>query len=95
MHQENQTTKRRWRRKALAEHWDVSDRTVDRMVQDGRLGKPKYIGKRTPTWSDEQREAAEREAAERDGDVTKKAAAPPSAPAAKTAADATDDEIPF
>lgn len=52
--------KRRWRRNALAEYWDVSPQTVDRMAKDGRLGEPKIIGKRTPTWSDEQREAAER-----------------------------------
>jgi hypothetical protein len=51
---------RRWRRKSLAEYWGVSDRTVDRMARTGQLGPPLYIGKRTPTWSDEQREAAER-----------------------------------
>jgi hypothetical protein len=53
-------TKRRWRRKQLAVYWGVSDRTVDRMRVSGLLGPPRYIGKRTPTWSDEQREAAER-----------------------------------
>ena len=52
---------RRWRRRELAELWSVSDRTVDRMWRDGRLGKPKFIGK-FPIWSDEQREAAERAA---------------------------------
>jgi hypothetical protein len=52
--------KPRWRRKQLADYWNVSERTVDRMARDGRLGEPRYIGKRTPTWSDEQREAAER-----------------------------------
>jgi hypothetical protein len=51
--------RRRWRRKALAEYWGVSDRTIDRMRRDGRLGDPKYIG-RMPSWSDEQRRAAER-----------------------------------
>jgi hypothetical protein len=58
----------RWRRKALADLWDVSDRTIDRMRLDGRLGEPVgYIGRRTPIWSDEQRLAAERAlAAERD-----------------------------
>jgi predicted DNA-binding transcriptional regulator AlpA len=55
---------RRWRRKQLAEYWGISDRTVDRMREDGRLGPPKFIGKRTPTWSDEQREAAERASSE-------------------------------
>jgi hypothetical protein len=49
----------RWRRKQLATHWQVDVRTVDRMCRDGRLGDPKYIG-RLPTWSDEQREQAER-----------------------------------
>jgi predicted DNA-binding transcriptional regulator AlpA len=57
--QRKNSTSRRWRRKALADYWGVSDRTVDRMAKDGRLGPPKYIGRRTPTWSDEQREAAE------------------------------------
>jgi hypothetical protein len=51
--------RRRWRRKELAEYWRVSDRTIDRMRHDGRLGDPKYVG-RMPSWSDEQREAAER-----------------------------------
>jgi hypothetical protein len=58
---------RRWRRKALADYWDVSERTVDRMRKDGRLGEPKYVGKRTPTWSDEQRQAAERAQPEQAG----------------------------
>ena len=40
----------RWRRKALADLWDVSDRTIDRMRVDGRLGEPVgYIGRRTPS----------------------------------------------
>ncbi|MGO8924903.1 MAG: hypothetical protein ACLQF4_18445 [Xanthobacteraceae bacterium] len=52
--------RRRWRRKALADYWGVSDRTIDRMRADGRLGEPKFIGRRTPVWTDEQREAAER-----------------------------------
>jgi hypothetical protein len=56
--------KPRWRRKQLAEHWQVDVRTIDRMGRDGRLGDPKYIG-RLPTWSDEQREQAERSS--RDG----------------------------
>jgi predicted DNA-binding transcriptional regulator AlpA len=64
MQRENRVTKfrgrwGRWRRKELADYWGISDRTFDRMVSDGRLGKPKYVGLRTPTWSDEQREAAE------------------------------------
>jgi hypothetical protein len=60
MHPRDRPIKRRWRRKQLAEHWSVSERTVDRMKKDGRLGDPKYIG-RMPSWSDEQREAAERD----------------------------------
>jgi hypothetical protein len=46
---------RRWRRKALADYWGVSERTVDRMRADGRLGEPcGYIGAgRLPIWSDE------------------------------------------
>lgn len=58
--QNNVKPLRRWRRKALADYWGVSERTVDRMARDGRLGPPKYVGVRTPTWSDEQRESAER-----------------------------------
>jgi hypothetical protein len=60
MQHDNQVkTRGRWRRKQLADYWGVSDRTIDRMRRDGRLGDPKYIG-RLPTWSDAQREAAER-----------------------------------
>jgi len=52
---------RRWRRKSLADYWGISERTVDRMRADGRLGEPcGYIGAgRLPIWSDEQRLAAE------------------------------------
>ena len=50
--------RRRWRRQQLAHYWGVSDRTVDRRRK--QLGLPKYIG-RVPTWSDEQRQAAERD----------------------------------
>ena len=58
----NAGTERRWRRRALADYWGVSDRTIDRMRADGRLGKPcGYVGAgRLPIWSDEQRIAAER-----------------------------------
>jgi hypothetical protein len=52
----------RWRREQLATHWQVNIRTIDRMAHDGRLGPPKYIGK-LPSWSDEQREQAERNSA--------------------------------
>jgi hypothetical protein len=51
---------RRWRRKQLAELWSISDRTVDRMRKDGRLGEPVGFIGRIPLFSDEQREAAER-----------------------------------
>ena len=53
-------SRRRWRRKALAGYWDVSERTIDRMRRDGRLGEPVGFIGRMPIWSDEQREAAER-----------------------------------
>jgi hypothetical protein len=58
-HPSNVKPRPNWRRLQLAEHWQCSDRKVDRMHKDGRLGKPKYVG-RTPIWTDEQREAAER-----------------------------------
>jgi len=51
---------RRWDRLGLAELWACSDRKIDRMRRDGRLGEPvAYVG-RSPLWSDEQRLAAER-----------------------------------
>jgi hypothetical protein len=51
---------RRWTRDALAQCWNCSDRKIDRMRLDGRLGEPiGYIG-RSPIWSEEQRLAAER-----------------------------------
>jgi hypothetical protein len=56
-HPNNVKPTRRWRRKALATYWDVSERTVDRLRP--QLGEPVYIG-RMPSWSDEQREAVER-----------------------------------
>jgi hypothetical protein len=50
---------RRWSRWALAEYWNCSDRKIDRMRADGRLGEPiGYVG-RSPIWSDAQRLAAE------------------------------------
>jgi len=51
---------RRWRRKQLADLWECSDRKVDRMARDGRLGEPAFRLGRTPLWTDEQRLAAER-----------------------------------
>jgi hypothetical protein len=57
--------KRLWSRLELAEFWRVSDRTIDRMRRDGRLGQPLYPGGgRWPRWTNEQRLAAEQ--AERD-----------------------------
>src|SRR5262245_21806227 len=32
---------------------DVTDRTVDRMVEDFRIPKPDYLGSRIPTWGSE------------------------------------------
>ena len=56
------SAERRWRKRALADYWGISERTLDRMRRDGRLGKPVgYVGAgRLPIWSDEQRIAAER-----------------------------------
>lgn len=51
----------RWTRRDLAEHWRKSMRTIDRMARDGRLAPPNYIGGgKMPSWSDEQRIAAEK-----------------------------------
>jgi hypothetical protein len=51
---------KRWTRLGLAELWDCSDRKIDRMREDGRLGEPVGYAGRSPLWSDEQRLAAER-----------------------------------
>jgi hypothetical protein len=57
---QHEATERRWTRHALAECWRCSDRKIDRMRADGRLGEPiAFIG-RAPLWSDTQRLNAER-----------------------------------
>jgi hypothetical protein len=46
----------RWRRDELAQHWRVTERTVDRRRE--YLGEPQYNG-RIPSWTNAQRENAE------------------------------------
>ncbi len=59
--QENKA-KRFLRRKQLAARYSTCTRTIDRMVEDGRLPEPDfYIGK-LPMWSEEKIEAQERAA---------------------------------
>jgi hypothetical protein len=56
----NTKSTQRWRRKPLAQAWQVSERTIDRMARDAkRLGKPAGYFGRVPFWTDEQKQAAE------------------------------------
>jgi hypothetical protein len=47
---------KRWLRKrqVRARYGDITDRTVERMVKDGRLPKPKFpLGNRLPFWDEQ------------------------------------------
>ena len=50
------------RRKSVAERYEVDERTVDRMKEDGRLPKPMYRG-RFPLWNEKELDARDRAAA--------------------------------
>jgi len=45
--------KRFLRRKQLAERYGFSERTIDRMIDDGRLPKPDLVNKRSPLWAED------------------------------------------
>jgi len=49
------------RRKSVAERYEVDERTVDRMREDGRLPKPMYRG-RFPMFNEEELDASDRAA---------------------------------
>jgi predicted site-specific integrase-resolvase len=49
------------RRRRLAERYDVTPRTIDRWVRDGRLPAPIYRG-RTPLWDVDELDAHDRQA---------------------------------
>jgi predicted DNA-binding transcriptional regulator AlpA len=50
------------RKQAVAARYDVDERTVDRMKDDGRLPKPIYRG-RLPMWDEDELAASDRAAA--------------------------------
>ena len=53
------------RRRQLATRYQVTTRTIDRMIEDGRLPPPDLYNGKAPLWSDEKIEANERAAAAR------------------------------
>jgi hypothetical protein len=53
MHQHK--LRKRWRRKSLAQHFDVKIRTIDGWVRRGVLPKPHYLeGSPLPFWYDDE-----------------------------------------
>jgi predicted DNA-binding transcriptional regulator AlpA len=50
------------RKQSVAERYDVDERTVDRMKDDGRLPKPVYRG-RLPLWDEDELTKSDRAAA--------------------------------
>jgi predicted DNA-binding transcriptional regulator AlpA len=60
---EKPTGNRIYLRKAkVAERYDTTTRTIERMVQDGILPKPHYFGSRFPRWAEDELDAADRNA---------------------------------
>jgi hypothetical protein len=55
---------RRWLRKPrVKKRYDCTDRTIERMVKDGRLPPPHYQpGSRTPLWDEDELEENDRRA---------------------------------
>jgi hypothetical protein len=54
---------KKWlRKKSVAERYEVDERTVDRMKEDGRIPKPTYRG-RLPMWDVDKLDASDRAAA--------------------------------
>jgi predicted DNA-binding transcriptional regulator AlpA len=54
------------KRQVRTRYGEVSDRSIDRMVQDGRLPKPKYFGgNRIPYWSETELDVNDRAAVTR------------------------------
>jgi predicted DNA-binding transcriptional regulator AlpA len=50
------------RKQSVAERYDIDERTVDRMKDDGRLPPPHYRG-RLPMWDEDELDASDRAAA--------------------------------
>ena len=50
------------RKTSVAARYDIDERTVDRMKDDGRLPKPHYRG-RLPMWAEDELDASDRAAA--------------------------------
>ena len=50
------------RKKAVGARYGITDRTVERMVDDGRLPRPTYRG-RIPLWNEAELDASDRAAA--------------------------------
>jgi hypothetical protein len=51
------------RKRSLAARYDCDKRTVDRMVEDGRLPPPEYLpGSQIPIWAEDKLVANERRA---------------------------------
>jgi hypothetical protein len=50
------------RKKSVAKRYEVVERTVDRMKEDGRLPPPRYRG-RFPMWDSDELDASDRAAA--------------------------------
>jgi len=50
------------RKSSVAERYDITERTVDRMTEDGRLPKPVYRG-RLPLWDEDELTKSDRAAA--------------------------------
>jgi predicted DNA-binding transcriptional regulator AlpA len=50
------------RKAKVAERYDTTVRTIERMVADGTLPKPHYFGSRFPRWREDELDAADRNA---------------------------------
>jgi hypothetical protein len=50
------------RKQSVADRYDVDERTVDRMKQDGRIPPPIYRG-RLPMWAEDKLDESDRAAA--------------------------------
>jgi len=55
-------SKRFLRKQSVAGRYDVNVRTIDRMIEDGRLPRPVYRG-RLPMWAEDELDASDRAAA--------------------------------
>ena len=56
-------SRRYHRKRGVAERYDVSERTVDRMARDGRLPPPDFYRGKIPFWGDDTLDSNDRAAA--------------------------------